>query len=144
MRSLRKIKKSIGRAGIQTKPQVDEAMLRHLLQELTTATTRASNSGPRRAERILSWGRLVPALAAAALIILALIVFGRTPQRVASPPRSRTLSAADLLTVGGLNAACRRGGLEALDRQCEEAARRLDTVPERVSVKTLIRDLQGI
>jgi hypothetical protein len=59
----------------------------------------------------------------------------------APPPReNETLSAADLLTVGCLNAAFRRGGLEAVERQCEVAAWRLDFRPEKISVMELIRE----
>jgi len=49
-------------------------------------------------------------------------------------------SAADLLTVAGLNAAFRRGGLEAVERQCELAAQRLGIRPQRISVEDLIQE----
>jgi len=52
-----------------------------------------------------------------------------------------TQSAGDLLTVVCLNAAFWRGGLEAVDRQCELAAHRRDMRPERISVRELIREL---
>jgi hypothetical protein len=99
MRSLRQIKRSISHARVESKPQADQAILRHLLAELAT-------------------------------------VAGDAP-----PPREdETLSAADLLTVGCLSAAFRRGGLEAVERQCEAAARRLDLRPERISLMELIRE----
>ncbi len=63
-------------------------------------------------------------------------VAGDTPQ----PCESEALSAADLLTVGCLNAAFRRGGLEAVERLCDLAARRLDFRPQRVTVEELIRE----
>jgi hypothetical protein len=56
------------------------------------------------------------------------------------PRGNEALSAADLLTVGCLNAAFRRGGLEAVEQLCEAAARRLDFRPERVSVAELMHD----
>jgi hypothetical protein len=52
-----------------------------------------------------------------------------------------TRSAGDLLTVACLNAAFWRGGLEAVERQCEMAARRRDMRPERISVRELIWEL---
>jgi hypothetical protein len=59
----------------------------------------------------------------------------------ALPPReNEVLSAADLLTVGRLNAAFRRGGLEAVERLCDVAAQRLGFRPERISVGELIND----
>ncbi len=54
------------------------------------------------------------------------------------PRENEALSAADLLTVGRLNAAFRRGGLEAVEQLCDVAARRLDLRPERISVGELI------
>ena len=56
------------------------------------------------------------------------------------PRENGALSAADLLTVGCLNAAFRRGGLEAVEQICEMAARRLDIRPERVTVEELFRE----
>jgi len=56
------------------------------------------------------------------------------------PRESEALSAADLLTVGCLSAAFRRGGLEAVERQCEAAARKLDLRPEKIPVMELIRE----
>ena len=56
------------------------------------------------------------------------------------PRENEALSAADLLTVGCLNAAFRRGGLEAVERLCDVAAQRLGFRPERISVGELIND----
>ncbi len=56
------------------------------------------------------------------------------------PRGNETLSAADLLTVASLNAAFRRGGLEAVERQCELAAQRLGICPQRVTVEELIQE----
>ena len=92
MRSLKEVKKSISHARVETKPEADQAVLRHLLAEL------------------------------------------------AAVAEDQTLSAADLLTVACLNAAFRRGGLEAVEQQCELAARRLDLRPQRITVEELIRE----
>jgi len=99
MRSLRQIKKSISHARVESNPQTDQAVLRHLLAELAT-------------------------------------IAGDAPL----PRESEALSAADLLTVGCLSAAFRRGGLEAVERQCEAAARKLDLRPEKIPVMELIRE----
>ena len=99
MRSLREIRKLISHAPVGSKPEGDQAVLRHLLAELATMA-------------------------------------GDAP-----PPREReALSAADLLTVACLNAAFRRGGLEAVEQLCDVAARRLDFLPERISIGELMND----
>ncbi len=72
---------------------------------------------------------------------LARLTAHEVPQAVSQPREGGGSSAADLLTVGCLNAAFRRGGLEAVDRQCEMAAQRLGTWPERISVRELIQEL---
>ena len=56
------------------------------------------------------------------------------------PRENEALSAADLLTVGCLNAAFRRGGLEAVEQLCDVAAQRLDFRPQRVTVEGLIEE----
>ncbi len=56
------------------------------------------------------------------------------------PRGNEALSAADLLTVGCLNAAFRRGGLEAVEQLCDVAAQRLGFRPERISVGELINE----
>jgi hypothetical protein len=143
MRSLRSIKKSIGQARIASEPRVNQAVLRHLHTELAAAVAGIPVSGAPHLWRAAVRNRVVPAVAAA-IVILILIVAGRPgPQATALCEEGRTVSAGDLLTVGCLNAAYRRGGLAALDRRCEEAARRLDTQPAVVSLASLIRDLRG-
>jgi hypothetical protein len=138
MRSLREIKKSISHARVESKPEADQAVLRHLLAELAAVAGDASTP-----VKLHVRGRILRAMAAAAIVILAVVMVARPPQRTAPPsPENRVHSAADLLTVGCLNAAYRRGGVEAVDQRCEEAARRLDTRPERTSVKKLIRELK--
>jgi hypothetical protein len=144
MRSLRSIKKSIGHARIASEPRINRAVLRHLRTELAATTVGAPVFGTPRLGPAVVKKRGVAAMAAA-LVILILILAGRPGHQTTPQSREgRTVSAGDLLTVGCLNAAYRRGGLEALDRRCEEAARRLDTRPEAVSLATLIRDLRGI
>jgi hypothetical protein len=80
-------------------------------------------------------------MGAGVMAVLALITARKVPRAVSHPRESGVLSAADLLTVGCLNAAFRRGGLEAVDQQCEMAARGLGTRPERISVRELIQEL---
>ncbi len=139
MRSLREIKKSIRHARVESKSETDQAVLRHLVGELTTVTGDAPGL-----TKLHVRGRILRAMAAAAIVILALVMVARPPQPVTPPsPAGRVQSAADLLTVGGLNAAYRRGGLEAVDRQCEAAAQRLEDRPQRMSVNQLIRELKG-
>lgn len=140
MRSLRYIKKSISHARVESKPEADQAVLRHLLVEFRTVAGAAPVP-----LKLPVRGRVLQAVAAAALVVLALVIATRSPQKTTTPsPANRIESAGDLLTVGHLNAAYRRGGLEAVDRQCEAAARKLEDRPLRISVNQLIGELNGI
>jgi len=144
MRSLREIRRFIRQAPVESRPKADQAVLRQLLTEFATATGGVSPAAKRCDRKAVARRWVVKALTAAATVILALVLVGPPRHDMTAPPlAANTPSAADLLTVGYLNAACRRGGLEAMDRQCEEAARRLGTRPERVSARELIREFDG-
>ena len=139
MRSLREIKRSISHARVDSKPEADQAVLRRLVGELTAIAGNAPGL-----TKLQIRARILQAMAAAAIVVLAVLIIARPPQRTTFPSsQHRIESAADLLTVGGLNAAYRRGGLEAVDRQCEAAAQRLEDRPQRMSVNQLIRELKG-
>lgn len=142
MRRLRDMKKSIGHARIESKPRANKAILGHLLAEFATARGDTSTPVKPRDWRIVARSRGVKMTAAAA-VILALILVGRPPRKAAQPPlESRTQSAADLLTVGRLNAVCRRGGIEAVARQCEEAAKKTENRPQPITIDGLIGELE--
>ena len=142
MRRLRDIKKSIGHTRIESKPQANKAILGHLLAEFATVRGDTSTPVKRCDWRIVAGSRGVKITAAAA-VILALIVIGRPPREARRPPlESRTRSAADLLTVGCLNAVHRRGGIEAVAQQCEEAAKRMENRPQPIAIDELIGELE--
>lgn len=139
MRSLRDIKKRVSHAEIGSRPEADKAVLGDLIQELE----KVAGNAPIHLKR-QDWAIAARIVAAAAIMIITLIVVSRpTPETAPEPRLNRPQSAADLLTVGCLNAAYRRGGLEAIDQRCEEAARRLENRPQKVSVKELIQELKG-
>lgn len=142
MRRLRDIKKSIRHARIESKPQASQAILGHLLAEFATVTAEISAPVKSHDWRIVARSCGVRVMAVAA-VIFALIVVGHPPREPAPPPsESRTQSAADLLTVGRLNAVCRRGGIEAVARQCEEAAKRIENRPQPITIDELIGELE--
>ena len=145
MRSLRELKRLVSRAEIHSRPQVNKTVLDDLLKELAAGRKDVLIPAGRHV-----WGGLVQntlarvAAVAVMICIMALVVVSYTSRKPARQPAYiGTPSAADLLTVGRLNAACRRGGLPEIERQCEQAAQRLQTPPERVSMEQLIREMRG-
>ena len=145
MRPLRDIKRLVRHVEIHSTSEGNRAVFDDLLKELATSREDAPILPGRRA-----WGSIVQhlvarvSIAAALVLIVVLAVISRTPHEPApQPPHVGTLSVADMLTVGRLNAACRRGGLPEVDKQCELAARRLQIRPERISAEQLIKEMKG-
>ena len=86
-------------------------------------------------------------LTAAALIILAISFFmihlGPGEKVVTTDVATVTKSPAELLTVASLNMAYRRGGIEAVEVQCDEAIEKLGSQPAKVTVKELLAEFNG-
>lgn len=83
-------------------------------------------------------------LAAAAVIIIAVGLFfvhRGSSEKVETPKTAKVAkSPAGLTTVISLEAAYRRGGLEAVEQQCDEAVRVLGARLDGISAGQLIRD----
>jgi hypothetical protein len=145
MRPEKNIERSIKNldGDIEVNPKTDH----DILTELTDAHRRATLTGTPALGGVPSRGRLgYVGLAAVVLIAVAVGLFGlRHPHRergdVPQPPA--TMSAAEMLTVGQLKVAFQRGGLAAVEAQCEKAADKVDTPPEKVSIEDLIVELKG-
>ncbi len=145
MRPLRDIKRFVGCAEVHSIPKVNKAVLDGLMKEFATTRSDASLRAGRNIWSSVVHSPLAQATAVAALIVIGtLVVVSRTPREsTRRPPVAETLSVADMLTVGRLNAACRRGGLPEVERQCEQAAQKLQNRPERISMEQLIREMKG-
>jgi hypothetical protein len=87
-------------------------------------------------------------LAAAAVIIIAIGLFliGRNPEE---QTKNRTKiqvakSPAEMLTAVSLNIAYRKGGIEAVEKQCEEAFNTMGYRPRKVSIQELMVEFNGV
>lgn len=90
-------------------------------------------------------GTMALAAAAAIIIVIGLIFFRREASGPEETPRPAVaMSAAEMLTIGRLKAAYRRGGPEAFEAQCDDAAERVDMTPKQLSLSDLIAELEGI
>lgn len=132
MRSLRDIKRLVAHAPVHATPSGNRAVFEDLTKEL---------AGRRIEGNTIRFRVASLAVAAAVVVVAAVGYLSREP--IQRPPRVETASAADMLTIGRLNAACRQGGLAEVERQCEQAARRTRSRPERVSVEQLITEMKG-
>jgi hypothetical protein len=133
-----------------TKPQFDpEDWKEKYAEEFEILKARAG----RKHERIRPsvWKTLLqstPAKFAAAAAIIAAIALlavymGPGEQSYTRPNDQPAQSPAEMLTVMSLKMAYRRGGLEEVERQCDEALKMLGPLPERVTVKQLLAEFNG-
>jgi len=85
-------------------------------------------------------------LAAAAVLIIAvgLLIFSQIshkqePTQMAKKPKSPT----EMLTAMSLTMAYRRGGIEAVDRQCQDAIKMLGPRPAQITIKQILTEFNG-
>jgi len=122
MRSMRDIKRDIARAPVHVGSKADDAMLEHLLRELS-----ASEASP-TVRRTRPRPHLMRPLACAAsvTIIVAVVAWllygGRAPQNHRpAPVASASTSRLALLTEISLERAFRNGGISAVESQFQRA-----------------------
>jgi len=87
-------------------------------------------------------------LAAAAVIIVGvgLLMVYRNPPVPQQPPQTVSVakSPAEMLSAMSLNMAWRRGGIEAMDDQSQEAFKMLGSQPAKASIQELLFELNGV
>jgi hypothetical protein len=142
MRPTKDIEQSLKRLDldIDIDAKIDQRVLGELVEKHRQLT------GAQRAiRRTLPRHVITRATAVAAVVVIAALLARRPLRRepAPTPPRRATVSAAELLTVRRLNAVYRRAGMQGLERQCEEAAERVDIRPTRMSVEDLIAEFNG-
>lgn len=101
--------------------------------------------------RSASWVAIIKSpvtkLAAAAVIIIAigLFVSHQGPEeRIDMPVTSRVeRSPAEMMTLISLNVAYRRGGMEAVEKQCEQALDMLRPQHKKISIQQLLAENNG-
>lgn len=144
MRSLKDIKRLIQRAEIHATPEVNQAVLESLRKELagldkgTSVVWKASREGILGNNRMARWG-----LAAAAVVLVTTgLVFLHQPSRQTIPGPTRVLgtqASVQMLTEASLEAAFRRGGIEAVYDQCGRALQ-MERKPMNPSVQQLLAE----
>lgn len=94
--------------------------------------------------KIVLHNRLAKLAAAVIIIVTSLLIVHQVPHKhepaqIGREPKSPS----DLLTVASLNIAYRKGGMDAVERQCDEAIEMLGPQPEKITVKELLVDING-
>ena len=129
-----------GKAKVATDPQMDRRVLDDSLAAMDEATGSSSTT------RMMLRSRAAKLAAAAAIIIaVGLLMIQSNPrEQTHAPTVNVAKSPADMLSVMSLTMAYRRGGIEALDNQSNEAFEMLGSQPTTVSIRELLTESNGV
>lgn len=143
MRSAKDIERSLSQAGldVDVNTRADRAIQSELVDLYHEASCQPSAAAG-------ALGRMkLGGVALAAVVLIAIVGALFIPHHEPPNPEEALrpvamMSTAEMLTVGQLKAAYQRGGLMALELQCEKAAGRMDVKPETLSIGELIVELE--
>jgi anti-sigma-K factor RskA len=95
--------------------------------------------------RTTAKSRMVKLIAAAMIIVAISLFIAYQDSRKLEPAQvvSVSKSPAEMLTVASLNMAYRRGGIKAVERQCDEAIEKLGLRQRKLTVKELLTEFNG-
>lgn len=138
----------ISRAINTTKPEFDsEKWKLKYHKEFQTLVSRAEKTSTAKVRLSDILKNPITKLATAALIILAISFFmihlGPDKKADTADVTTVTKSPADMQTILSLNIAYRRGGIEAVDRQCKKAIEMLGPRPQRITIKQILTEFNG-
>jgi hypothetical protein len=97
--------------------------------------------------RIITLSRMMKLTAAAAVIIIAISFFtarqGPTEKADTTTVPKVTKSPVEMMTALSLERAFRRGGIEAVEKQCKQAFKPIGPRPESLSVEQILAEFNG-
>lgn len=146
MRSPDNIEKlvSVRKPNITTGSETDKRILDDSFVAMDKTIRAKSAQSKPNIWKIIVQNRITK-LAAAAVIILAIsfLIVHRGPNEQADVPQTLDVakSPTDMLTAFSLSIAYRKGGMQAIDSQCEKAFEMLGQQPSAPSVKELLAEL---
>lgn len=144
------VKKLINSVASHTGPDAKAAFQRRLIDSVLAEVQRERPGNRRKAIRFLLRTVVksrIAKLAAAAVIVIAvgfLVIHTRPRPQTRTDICSRAAkSPAEMLTAMSLNIAYRRGGIEAVDRQCKEAIEMLGSRPAELTIEKMLTEFNG-
>jgi hypothetical protein len=133
----------INKSPITTSRQTDKRILHDSFAAMHTAQAKSTAAKPN------VWAIVVRSratrLAAAVMIVAGLVLVFEIPDKQAETIETAQVakSPAEMLTFMSLTMAYRRGGIEALEQQCEKAFEMLGPRPAALSTQDLLKELNG-
>jgi len=146
MKSRRDIERLIKNAPVHSDGEVDRSVLGQLLEGLPSSERQGSASMKRDVLRAIAGSKIARFAAAAVVIVgigLMLVERDREEASENGPGIQTEQTPVEMLTGASLNAAYRRGGMEAVEDLCRRAFERSRPRPKRLSVKGLLAELLG-
>ena len=135
----------VGKPRVTTSRQMDKRTLDDSFAAMEqTIRTKSADHKP-SVHRIIILSRMIKLTAAAAVIIVGmglLAVFVHQGPGEQPVPKI-ALSPTKMMTAMSLTMAYRRGGIDAVDEQCEKAIRKLGTRPQRLTLGQLLTENNG-
>jgi hypothetical protein len=143
------VKKLINSVASHTGPDAKAAFQRRLIDSVL-AEVRRERPGDRRKSirfvlRTVVKSRIAKLAAAVIIVVIGfLIVHQGPPEQTDGPTVSKAAkSPGEMMTLMSLNIAYRRGGIEAVDRQCKEAIKMLGTRPAELTIEKMLTEFNG-
>ena len=146
MRPTQNLEELIKKLHYKAGSDLHERTISDALQAQAKSKKAKSTSAKPNIVRILLENPIVK-IAFAAVIIIAAIFFVYNSRRIEKDDivnvTEITKSPADLLTLASLNMAYRRGGIKAIEKQCDEVVDKLGPQPEDITIKELLAESNG-
>lgn len=146
MKPAEKIEKLIKNTDIDTNANMDKAVLDDVLKAFETSKNKKSAKPKPDIWRAIM-KRPITKLATAAVIIMAVgfFVIHRDSNEKIDNHRALDISRlpVEMMTVASLNIAYRRGGMDAVEEQCDKVCEMLGTQPASISLEELMAGFNG-
>jgi len=144
------VRRLIRSSASKTNTNADAAFQRKLTDSVLAEVERERPEGrPRRSRfilRVIMKSRITKV--AAAIVVIAAISFSVLHRRTGEQPGTAKISEvakspAEMMTLMSLTLAYQEGGIEAVERQCEDAFELLGPWPDSLSAQELLAEFNG-
>jgi hypothetical protein len=136
----------LGKPEIKTGGQMDKRTLDDSFSAMDRAMqTQSSDSSPGR-KKLISLTVLRIAAAAAVIMAIGLFITHSSPDKKIEISRvtNETKSPAEMLTLRSLKIAYQKGGIEAVETQCDEAIEKLGPKSKNLNVQELFTEINDV
>lgn len=135
----------LGKPRIETGSEMDKQVLDDSFAAMDETIRAKPAGGKPNTWKMIVQSKTTKVAAAMIIVAIGLFVVHRGPNErpaTAEIPRAAK-SPGEMMTAISLNLAYRRGGIEAVDRQCKEAIEMLGPRPAELTVEKMLTEFNG-